>query len=214
MRLPRSESCRDVSGSVLPRLMGGAVGPAMRRSGATLTGPHGATVSRYLLTRWRLSEADHGMDPDQAGKSEEENDPAREGVKESLRILDAQSLAHQPRGYDAPGIGQDRDRDDRHHERQSCPDSRKCQGGPGHRHGEKGDQGPNAAARFGDAQADLAQMDDVTVKEHRYSEEIEQPGCIPGSKSLQGECDRIEDDRRQGDHEEEEEEGERDDSEN
>ena len=69
------------------------------------------------------------------------------------------------------------------------------------------------AARLGDAQADLAQMDDVAVEQDRHAEQIERPRRLLGGQVLQREGHRVEEDGRQRHHEDQIGEGKQDDTE-
>src|SRR5215469_15160555 len=76
---------------------------------------------------------------------------------------------------------------------------------PAHRHREERDQGADAAASFGNAEALFGQVDDIAVEQHGHAQGIERPGRVACRESLEREGYRVEYGRRQGHHENEEE---------
>src|SRR5262245_6838442 len=161
----------------------------------------------------RLNKANRTVYPEEAQKREDKDQPTGESVKETLCIFDPEPLADEPGHHHAAGIRNDGDRDHRGHEYCHWPEPRERQHGPTHRHGEEREQGADAAACFGNAEALLGQMDHIAVEQHGYAQGFERPGRIACRESLEWKGYGVEQGSRQGHHENEEEQWESDDAE-
>src|SRR5262249_51714377 len=111
-------------------------------------------------------------------------------------------------------IGDDRDRDRGGNDSNLRPRPGHHQIGPGDREGEQGDKGSNAAAGFGHAETDLAEVNDVAVEKNRDPEQIEYRGRVPCGQVLEWEGQGIEEDGRYRNHEEKERQRKREDAKN
>src|SRR5262245_739646 len=102
----------------------GVVTPGLSRRGETVRHPPGRVVSWLLRPPARLNETNDRMCRHQAHEREDEDEPARERVEESLGVLETEPLADEAGDHDPARVSDDGDRDYGSHEHRHCPDPR------------------------------------------------------------------------------------------
>src|SRR5207244_4230545 len=105
-------------------------------------------------------------------------------VKESLSIFDTEPAADEAGHHDAARVGKDRDGQDRGHEHDLHPGSWQHQVGPRNPESDQGNQRSDATAGLSDPERDAAQVNDVTVQQNGYTEEIQSPRSRLGGDVL------------------------------